>query len=158
MTKKVATSLEDLVADSGYEPEDEEKPQNSTMSTFVTDTANKFIGRSTDDLKTFNELLDTIATTEEKQKALWRQIYENANTDRLNAYIIWVELYSHVKDKPMEHAVHGQNLSKYLERMSKSNDQLIKLSELVGNAKKKDSPTEYSEDSLYDMIEEKGKH
>jgi len=166
-SKKVSSSLEELIQDSGGsvdEQDESETLEKNSVDThagfngYVERTADKFISRSEDDHKAFNELLDTLATTEEKQKALWRQIYENSTTDRLNAYVIWVELYSHVKDKPMEHAIHGQNLSKYLERMSKANDQLIKLSELVGNAKKKDSPTEYSEDALYDMMENKGKH
>lgn len=165
-SKKTTTTLEELLRDSGAETDEfeEEKELKNNVNThagfsgYVERTADRFISRSQGDLKTFEELLDTIASTEEKQKALWRQIYENSTTDRLNAYVIWVELYAHVKDKPMEHAVHGQNLSKYLERMSKANDQLIKLSELVGNAKKKDSPDEYSEDDLYNSMENKGKH
>lgn len=120
----------------------------------------KFILDSKEKLKTFDQLLETLASTEDKIKSLWRQIYENAVTDRINAYLIWVELYSHVKDKPMEHAIHGQNLSKYIERMSKANDQLIKLAELVGDAPKKDAAEEISEDALYDMMSEgdKRKH
>ncbi len=103
-------------------------------------------------LADFNELLDSLSSTEDKQKALWRQIYENANTDRVNAYLIWSDLYGNVQGKPAEHAIHGQNLSRYLERMSKANDQLIKLSELVGNAKKKDS-VEISEEDIYKDLE-----
>lgn len=103
-------------------------------------------------LSSFNELLNTLASSEDKQKALWRQIYENSVTDRLNAYIIWTDLYSIVRNTPAEHAIHGQNLSRYLERMSKANDQLIKLAELVGNAKKKDSSV-VSEDDLYVEME-----
>lgn len=103
-------------------------------------------------LADFNELLGSLASTEDKQKSLWRQIYENSVTDRMNAYLIWAELYTAVKDKPAEHAIHGQNLSRYIERMSKANDQLIKLAELVGNAKKKDS-VEITEEDLYKQME-----
>lgn len=103
-------------------------------------------------LKSFNELLDTLASSEDKQKSLWRQIYENAITDRMNGYVIWVDLYREVQGKPSEHAIHGPNLSKYMERMSKANDQLIKLAELVANAKKKDT-NEFTQDSLYEELE-----
>lgn len=103
-------------------------------------------------LADFVELLGTLASTEDKQKSLWKQIYENAITDRMNAYLIWSELYNACRGNPAEHAIHGQNLSRYLERMSKANDQLIKLTELVGTAKKKDS-TELSEEDLYRDME-----
>ncbi len=109
--------------------------------------------QTTKQLADFNELLETLASTEDKQKALWRQIYENATTDRLNAYLVWSDLYGEVQNKPAEHAIHGQNLSRYMERMSKANDQLIKLAELVGNAKKKDTSEVFSEDSLYKQFE-----
>lgn len=108
--------------------------------------------KNNNQLKGFNELLDSLSSSEDKQKSLWRQIYENAITDRMNAYIVWIDLYRNVQNIPSEHAIHGPNLSKYMERMSKANDQLIKLAELVGNAKKKDTP-EITEDSLYSQFE-----
>ena len=121
-----------------------------------------FVGKGTEEiyaegqksLKEFNELLDSIASTEDKQKSLWRQIYENSVTDRMNSYIIWLDLYRAVHGNPTEHAIHGQNLSRYIERMSKANDQLIKLAELVGNAKKRDDDApEVTEESLYGEME-----
>jgi len=39
-----------------------------------------------------------------------------------------------VQDKSTEHAVHGRTISSYIERMSKANEQLIKLAELVARA------------------------
>lgn len=108
-----------------------------------------------ENLKSFDVLLGTISSTEDKQKSLWRQIYENAITDRMNSYLLWTNLYSLVVNQPSEHAMHGQNLARYIERMSKANDQLIKLAELVGNAKKKDTP-EVSEDDLYTEMEAEG--
>jgi hypothetical protein len=103
-------------------------------------------------LSNFNELLDSLSSTEDKLKSLWRQIYENSVTDRMNAYVAWADLYRIVQGNASEHAIHGQNLSRYMERMSKANDQLIKLADLVGAAKKKDS-TEFTEDSLYQEME-----
>lgn len=107
-------------------------------------------------LANFNELLETLASTEDKLKSLWRQIYENAITDRTNAYIVWLDLYKDVQGKPTEHGIHGQNLSRYMERMSKANDQLIKLAELVSAAKKKET-AEVSEEMLYEQMESEGR-
>jgi len=108
-------------------------------------------------LNSFNELLETLSSTEDKQKSLWRLIFENANTDRLNAYIVWLDLYSKVHGDSSGHAIHGQNLSRYMERMAKANDQFIKLAELVGNAKKKDN-SEITEDSIYEQMENESSH
>lgn len=108
-------------------------------------------------LNSFNELLGTLSSTEDKQKSLWRLIFENANTDRLNAYIVWLDLYSKMHGDASGHAIHGQNLSRYMERMAKANDQFIKLAELVGNAKKKDT-AEITEDSIYEQMENESTH
>lgn len=120
-------------------------------------TSDELYSQTAKQLADFNELLGTLASTEDKQKALWRQIYENAITDRMNAYLVWTDLYNEVRNKPAEHAIHGQNLSRYMERMSKANDQLIKLAELVGNAKKKDQ-VEFTEEDLYNQMEAKESH
>lgn len=104
-------------------------------------------------LSDFNDLLDSISTTEERKKSLWRQIYQNAVTDRANAFLSWTDLYSKVHGNPTEHAVHGQNLSRYIERMSKANDQLLKLAELVAAAKEKEEDDSVSEEDLYNQLE-----
>jgi septal ring factor EnvC (AmiA/AmiB activator) len=130
---------------------------NSPVGTFVGEDYDSLKSKTTEQLQSFNDLLETLAPTEDKQKALWRQIYENAITDRMNAYIIWIDLYKEVANKPSEHAIHGQNLSRYLERMSKANDQLLKLVELVGDARKKDT-SEVSEDAIYQEMENNSRH
>jgi len=137
--------------------DDEELETNSPVGNFVGENIDSLREKTTEQLASFNELLETLASTEDKQKSLWRQIYENSITDRMNAYIIWTDLYMEVQGKPSEHAIHGQNLSRYLERMSKANDQLLKLVELVGAARKKET-TELTEDALYDQIEASAKH
>lgn len=104
-------------------------------------------------LSDFDDLLDSISTTEERKKSLWRQIYKNAVTDRTNAYLSWSDLYSKVHGNPTEHAVHGQNLSRYMERMSKANDQLLKLAELVAAVKEKEEDESVSEEDLYNQLE-----
>lgn len=114
-------------------------------------------------LDNFSELLDKLAGTEDRRKALWKDIYENAITDRMNAYLLFSDLYKHVNGNPTEHALHGANLAKYLERMSKSNEQIIKLADLVSQEIEAEEETDFSEDNLYSQIGNlksatKGKH
>jgi hypothetical protein len=85
-------------------------------------------------VKDFSTLLNQIESLTDKKKQLWKEIYENAVCDRQNAYVMFVKLVMIVQDKSTEHAVHGRALSSYIERMSKANDQLIKLAELVAKA------------------------
>lgn len=87
-----------------------------------------------DRIKDFSGLLNQIESINDKKKQLWKEIYENAITDRQNAYIMFTKLVMIVQDKSTEHAVHGRTISSYIERMSKANDQLIKLAELVARA------------------------
>ena len=104
-------------------------------------------------LADFSGLLDEISSIEDKQKALWKQIYENAVQDRKNAYIMWTDLYGYVHCNPTEHAIHGQNLSRYMERMSKANDQILKLAELVSGASENELEDMMSQDEIYDKIQ-----
>ena len=104
-------------------------------------------------LSNFGALLDTISSVEDKTKLLWRQIFENAVQDRKNAYIMWIDLYGFVHANPNEHAIHGQNLSRYMERMSKANDQILKLTELVSRASEEQVDAMSSEESIYDNIQ-----
>jgi hypothetical protein len=59
-----------------------------------------------------------------------------------------------VQDKSTEHAVHGRSLSSYIERMSKANDQLIKLAELIAKADE-EKDEELDDDQIFDMIGKK---
>lgn len=99
-----------------------------------------FIGQSEIDVeekvKDFSELLDQIEGLSDKKKKLWKEIYENAVYDRQNAYALFVKLVKIVEDKSTEHAVHGKSLATYIEKMSKANDQLIRLAELISKAEK----------------------
>lgn len=79
----------------------------------------------------FSKLLQDIETIEDKKKSLWKEIYENAVTDRENSYIMFMKLYQVVSNDAAAHAIHGATIVKYLERMSRANDQLTKLAELL---------------------------
>lgn len=87
-------------------------------------------------VKGFEGILNSIESLDDRKRALWREIYENAITDRVNAYTLFVELHGFVKGDPNLHAIQGPLLAKYLERMSKSTDQMIRLAELIAEAEK----------------------
>jgi hypothetical protein len=108
------------------------------------------------DLSTFVALLDSIDTLDERLKLLWKQIYENALMDRRNAYVVWMDLYMTVHGNPEQHVIHGDHLSKYMERMEKANTQLLKLAELVYKAKDKQEAEEVPRGgALFDRLEKK---
>ena len=90
-----------------------------------------------DKIKEFGDILDSIENTGDKKKMLWKEIYENAVSDRENAYILFHEAYSSMMKSTAEHITVGPVLNKYLERMNKANDQLLKLAELISKAVKK---------------------
>jgi len=94
-------------------------------------------GTIDDKIKDFSDLLGQIDGVSDKKKKLWREIYENAVTDRQNAYILFTTLIEIVEDKSTEHAIHGKTLATYIERMSKANDQIIRLAELVSKSETK---------------------
>lgn len=104
-------------------------------------------------IQDFADVLDSISSLEDKQKALWKNIYSNAITDRSNAYLCFSDLYLKVHGDANQHALHGQTITKYLERMSKANDQLIKLADLI--SKKKEEDNYMDGEDVYETIERK---
>lgn len=103
-----------------------------------------------DKVEDFSRLLDQIETLTDKKKRLWKEIYENAIIDRQHAYAMFLELSAIVKGKSTEHAIHGRALATYIERMSKANDQLIKLAELIARADS--AQAEINPDDMFNMI------
>ena len=119
----------------------------------ATETGKALITKTENDLLTFVQLLDSIDTVDERLKLLWKQIYENALIDRRNAYMIWTDLYLTVHGNPEQHVIHGDHLSKYMERMEKANTQLLKLAELVYKAKDKQEADEVPDSkAIFDRI------
>ncbi len=118
----------------------------------------ELVRKTEKELSTFSDLLDSLAGVDERVKLLWKQIYENALTDRRNAYMVWSDLYMAVHGNPEQHVIHGDHLSKYMERMEKANTQVLKLAELVYKAKDKQEQEELPlGSSLYDRLEKKGR-
>tara|TARA_A100001037_G_C14742337_1_gene453749 strand:- start:99 stop:464 length:366 start_codon:yes stop_codon:yes gene_type:complete len=92
--------------------------------------------KSEEKIKAFSELLDGLVTAEEKKKALWKEIYENAVSDRERASMLFTEAFKSMTGGSSEHATLGSTMSKYLERMCKSNDQILTLAALIDKAEK----------------------
>jgi len=99
-------------------------------------------------IEKFSDLLDSLENTEDKKKLLWKEVYENALTDRENANILFTDLLLESKGNTANHAMFGQTMSKYLERMCKSNDQILKLAELIA----KEERTSLNSDAIFDEI------
>ena len=85
----------------------------------------------------FSEMLDSLTTVEDKKKALWKDVYMNAVQDRHLAYTMFEDLFLQTQGNSTAYATNGSNLAKYLERMSKSNDQILKLVELISQEEEK---------------------
>jgi hypothetical protein len=100
--------------------------------------------------KDFSDLLDQIDTLNDKKKRLWKEIYENACSDRQNAYAMFIQMCRIAKDASTEHAVHGKSIAAYLERMGRANEQLIRLADLI--AKAESSEDQIDPDEVYDSI------
>jgi len=79
----------------------------------------------------FSDLLNSMGNITDKKKLLWKEIYQNAVTDRQNAGILFTEAYKSMQPGVTEHVTLGATLTKYLERMCKSNEQILRLAELI---------------------------
>jgi len=82
-------------------------------------------------IKRFADLLESLESTEDKKKLLWKEIYDNALNDRESAGILFTDLLIQSRGNSANHSMFGAIMSKYLERMAKSNDQILRLAELL---------------------------
>ena len=96
-------------------------------------------------VRDFKELLSRIDNADDKHKQLWLEIYENAITDRQNAFVMFAKLARIAEDKSIEHAAHGKTMATFIERMSKANDQLLKLAELISRSDPENQPIDPEE-------------
>lgn len=101
----------------------------------------------------FIELLDKIEYASKETKKLWKEIYENAVLDRSHAYLLYCDIYGHIVGSTDGHGLYGKLITQYLEKMNKSNDQLLKLAELVNEASGESS--EIDAETLYNEIDKK---
>jgi len=105
---------------------------------------------SEDKIRQFSDLLDDLSGTEEKKKALWREIYENAVSDRERASILFTEAFKTMTGSSSDHVAVGVTLTKYLERMCKSNDQILRLADLINKAEHEE--TKINSNDLFSKI------
>lgn len=94
----------------------------------------KRANEKTKKIEKFSELLDSISSMDDKRKALWKEIYDNALTDRENAYSLYINAYTTFGGGSGDHINVGPIMVKYIERMSKANEQILKLAEIVRSA------------------------
>ena len=100
--------------------------------------------------ESFEKLIDSIENIEGKKKQLWKEIYENAFIDRMNAYMLFTDVFKSLSGSTADHVQVGNQMAKYIERMNKANDQLLKLAELI--AKEEEKASKISPDDLFNEI------
>jgi len=105
-----------------------------------------------DKLTDFSDLLDNLTNTEDKKKLLWKEAYQNALDDRESASLLLNDLLVTIPGNSANHSTHGTLATKYLERLSKCNDQILKLAELV--AKEEERENTVSPDDIFKSIGE----
>ena len=114
-------------------------------------TKQKNINSQEEKIQNFADLLDSLTKTEDKKKLLWKESYQNALDDRENAHILLTDLLKVSLNNTSNHLQFGTLMSKYLERMSKSNDQILKLAELI--AKEQETAETISDDEIFSKIQ-----
>jgi len=85
-------------------------------------------------IEVFSEILDNLSSTQDKKKLLRKEIYENALKDRENANMLFEDAWASMSEGSTGHSTVGPVITKYLERMSKSNEQILRLAELIAKA------------------------
>ncbi len=108
------------------------------MSKNISDAMDR-LKKTEQKIENFSDLLDSLESTEDKKKMLWKEVYENALTDRQNASMLFTDAWKQMSGGTSEHATLGSTMAKYLERMNKSNEQILKLAELIAKAEERAS-------------------
>lgn len=103
-------------------------------------------------IKTFEKLLDEMSGVEPQKMHLWLEIYNNATNDRTTASALFTQGFMQLGDSSADHITIGPTLVKYLERMTKSNDQLLSLSQII--SKEVEKQTAVDTDDIFSKIEE----
>ena len=101
-------------------------------------------------IKNFADILDTLDSLEEKKKMLWKEIYEHSIEDREKAKLLFNDANISMQGGINEHMNIGAIMSKYLERMCRSNDQILKLVELI--SKEEEKSENVTSDDIFNRI------
>ena len=102
-------------------------------------------------IKEFSDLLEALENTQDRKKMLWLESYQNAVEDRESANILFTDLMMQSTNNASNHLQFGVLMTKYLERMSKCNDQILRLAELISKEEEKNT---VSADDIFDKIGE----
>ena len=102
-------------------------------------------------VKNFTELLDSLAYLDDKRKVLWKEIYQNAIDYRERAAVLFTNATLTMDNASSTHVTLGATMTKYLERMGKSNEQILRLAEMIVKVEEKEKSVDI--DVLYDNME-----
>lgn len=100
----------------------------------------------------FLDILSKINSIDSKKKSLWMEIYTNSISDREKASVLFTDAYQAMGNSASDHVALGTIMTKYLERMSKSNDQILSLATLIDKSEKMEESLD--PDSLFKRIQE----
>jgi hypothetical protein len=98
----------------------------------------------------FSDILNSLPNTDGSKKSLWKEIYENSVSDRERASILFTEAFKSMTGSASDHIALGTTMVKYLERMCKSNDQILSLADLINKAQSVEA--EVNPDDLFSKI------
>lgn len=101
-------------------------------------------------IKNFADVLESISSVEGKKKMLLKEIYENAIDDREKAKMLFNGAYINMNNDTNAHMNIGSVMAKYLERMCRSNDQILKLLEII--SKEEEKAEAVSDDDIFNRI------
>ena len=79
----------------------------------------------------------------------------NPTKDREKASMLVTDLWKEITADPEKHVLYGGTITKYLERMNKSNDQLVKLAELMQKSVVEVEEEDLDLEDVYDKIDSK---
>ena len=102
-------------------------------------------------LESFEKILLNIEDIEPQKMHLWLEIYTNATNDRAAASALMSQAFMQLGSAAIDHISLGPMLVKYLERMNKSNDQLLSLAIVV--AKEIEKVASVNSDDIFAQIE-----
>ena len=108
--------------------------------------------KTNEKIKAFSELLESLDDLDSRKKVLWKEIYDNAVSDRNLADMLFTDSWQRMNGQnALTHEVIGSTMAKYLERMCKSNEQVLRLAELIQKAEEKASKID-TEDLFSEII------
>jgi len=87
-------------------------------------------------------------------KDLCEIIFSNAKEDREKALALYESGLSKIRQDESNHAIIGTVVAKYLERSSKTNDQLLNLMKVLKEYEPDDSISDEDKDRILEQIKE----